>query len=224
MSSNIEEELVRETAVGAEGVTGRAEPAVGEPTDSQVEESVVVPADSAGQAALEPAAALEGEVLKWKDLALRSQAELENFRKRMAREKMDAIRYGNSALLESLMPVLDNFRFGLEAARRDGGATVVVEGMAMVYKQFNDLLEENGVQEVPAEGVRFDPNVHDAVREEPSSEVAEGHVIAVIRKGFRLHDRLLRPASVIVSSGPAAAEEGGGPQPGAAGETSSPTE
>lgn len=206
MSSKTEEELLEVEAQG-KGGTQAQEDGPGSPeTITLVEEG-----KSEGE---DPVSALRGEVERWKDLALRSQAELDNFRKRMAREKSDAIRYGNGALLESLLPVVDNFRFGLEAARRDAAQNVVVEGMAMVYKQLNELLEENGVKEISAEGLPFDPNLHEAVKEEASDTVGEGYVISVVRKGFRLHDRLLRPANVIVSRGPAAAAEASPEQPG----------
>lgn len=214
MSSRAEEDLVTGNAEGQEdsaaipqsggnGVEGSAE------AESSV---TLAEAEAAEPSPGDPVAVLEGEVAKWKDLALRSQAELDNFRKRMAREKADSIRFGNAALLETLLPVVDNFRFGLEAAKRDAGQSVVFEGMAMVYKQLHDVLEEFGVQEVPAEGLLFDPNLHDAVKEEDSDAVSEGHVLTVIRKGYRLHDRLLRPANVIVSRGPAQPDEAGSAQ------------
>lgn len=209
MSLKTEEELVAGNGAVEQGSasSGSAPDGVASPGE---EESPVTLVEGSESPAPEPLAAMTAEAAKWKDLALRSQAELDNFRKRMAREKADAIRYGNSALLESLLPVLDNFKFGLDAAKQSG-ASVVVDGMSMVFKQFNDLLGEFGVQEISAEGAAFDPNLHEAVKEEVSAEVPEGQVIAVVRRGFRLADRLLRPANVIVSRGP---EEP--PQPAAA--------
>lgn len=155
------------------------------------------------------------EAQKWRDVALRSQAELENFRKRMAREKQDAIKFGNSGLLESLLPVFDNFRFGLDAARQESEDSIVFQGMSMVMKQMDDFLNDQGVVEVPAEGKVFDPNLHEAVKQEFSDDAEEGAITAVIRRGFKLHDRLLRAAHVVVSKGPepdvspAAGEESG---------------
>jgi molecular chaperone GrpE len=199
MNSKAEEGLVT-TEVASEGKNGDSQPQEGSATSSENAESPL--AESSEPSAVDPLAALQSEVARWKDLALRSQAELDNFRKRMAREKADAIRFGNAALLESLLPVVDNFRFGLEAAKREAGPSVVVDGMSMVYKQLNDFLEQAGVQEVEAEGKPFDPNLHDAVQEASSQEVEAGHVLSVVRRGFRLYDRLLRPANVIVSRGP----------------------
>lgn len=205
MRSKMEEELEAGRVEGKEeGAEAAASGALGA---QEEEESPITLVESRESNGLNPVAMLEGEVSRWKDLALRSQAELDNFRKRMAREKSDAIRYGNAALLESLLPVLDNFSFGLEAARREAGLSVVFQGMSMVGKQLSDLLEEFGVQEVAAEGLPFDPNLHEAVQQRASQEVEEGHVISVIRKGYRLHDRLLRAANVIVSCGPAESSE-----------------
>jgi molecular chaperone GrpE len=145
---------------------------------------------------------LAAEVEKYKDAALRARADLDNYRKRVAREKEDAIRYANNSLLESLLPILDNFELGLEAAKNTPDATGIVQGLQMVRKQLEDFLREHGVESVNAEGNPFDPNLHDAVSHEPNSDVTEGTVIRQLRKGFKLKDRLIRPASVIVSKGP----------------------
>lgn len=211
--------------VKGEGENGGAQPQ-GDSTRSLGDAgSPVDLVENSEPSAIDPLAGLQNEVAKWKDLALRSQAELDNFRKRMAREKADAIRFGNAALLESLLPVVDNFRFGLDAARREAGPSVVVDGMSMVYKQLNDILEQAGVQEVEAEGKPFDPNFHEAVQEEASQEVEAGHVLSVVRRGFRLYDRLLRPANVIVSRGPAGvAESAAELQPGSEEPVASPNE
>ncbi|MEM6910496.1 MAG: nucleotide exchange factor GrpE [Verrucomicrobiota bacterium] len=151
---------------------------------------------------------VEEELMKWRDLALRNQAELENFRKRMAREKTEAVRYANSSLIESLLPVLDNFQMGLEAARSESADSLIFKGMEMVAKQMEDFLQDQGAQPVEvAPGTAFDPRRQEAMSTQASEEFAEGQVIQVIRRGFTLRgDRLLRAASVIVSSGPAEAE------------------
>lgn len=169
------------------------------------DENVVLPEEEIETAAepqepLDPIAAAEQEVLKWKDVALRSKAELENFRKRMARERADTARYSNADLLQALLPILDNFDFGLQAAKAEEGSSIYL-GMSMVLKQIQDFLADQGVEAIPAVGEPFDPNVHDAVAQEPSDEVPEGHVVAQVRAGYRLHDRLLRPAGVRVSTG-----------------------
>lgn len=143
----------------------------------------------------------QAEAAKLKDLALRARADLENFRKRSLREKEDAIRYANNGLLEKLLPVIDNFELGLDAARNATDAASVLQGMSMVQRQLQDFIRSQGLEEVPADGEAFDPNKHDAVSQEFSAEVPEGQVIRQVRKGYKLKDRLLRAASVIVSKG-----------------------
>ncbi len=137
---------------------------------------------------------------KYKDAAMRARADLENYRKRMVREKEDSIRYANNSLLERLLPVLDNYDFGLEAARSAGDA--VVQGLEMVRKQLHDFLADQGVKPIDAVGQLFDPNIHEAMAQEESTEVPEGHITRQVRRGYMLKDRLLlRPASVMVSKG-----------------------
>lgn len=143
----------------------------------------------------------QAEAAKLKDLALRARADLDNFRKRSLREKEDAIRYANNGLLEKLLPVIDNFELGLEAARNATDAASVLQGMSMVHRQLQDFIRSQGLEEVPAEGELFDPNKHDAVSQEFSADIAEGQVIRQVRKGYKLKERLLRAASVIVSKG-----------------------
>ena len=147
---------------------------------------------------------LQGDLQRFKDLALRSEADLQNFRKRAAREKEDAIKYANASFLERLIPVLDNFEMGLAAARAEKNSAIL-SGFEMVAKQFTDFLADSGVQSINAEGQKFDPNIHEAVAQEVSETVAEGIVLRQLRKGYKLKDRLVRPANVIVSKGAGAA-------------------
>lgn len=147
-------------------------------------------------------ASLQADLDRFRDLALRSQADFENYKKRAAREKEDAVKYANSSLLQRLVSILDNFELGLAAAKTESQDSPIYSGMVLVQKQLNDLLEENGLQAIEAEGKKFDPNLHEAIAHEPS-ESAEGTVIRQARRGYRFKDRLLRPARVVVSSGPA---------------------
>ena len=147
-------------------------------------------------------AGLQADLDRFRDLALRSQADFENYKKRAAREKEDAVKYANSSLLQRLVSILDNFELGLAAAKTEGTHSPIYSGMVLVQKQLNDLLEENGLQAIEAENKKFDPNLHEAIAHE-SSETPEGTVIRQARRGYRFKDRLLRPARVIVSSGPA---------------------
>jgi molecular chaperone GrpE len=144
---------------------------------------------------------LQGDIERFRDHALRTQADFDNFRKRAAREKDEATKYANASFLERLIPILDNFELGLNAARGSAADSPILAGMDMVAKQLNDFLTSSGVEPVNAEGQPFDPNVHEAVGQEESAVVPEGVVIRQLRKGFKLRDRLLRPATVMVSKG-----------------------
>jgi molecular chaperone GrpE len=176
------------------GDTNTPENELPEPTPTQ-EDAFDAPAG-------DPAADLQAEVEKWKDLALRSAAELDNFRKRSSREMQDARAYANADLLRGLLPILDTFEMGLEAARAESEQSIVFQGLKMVQGMFGNYLRDLGVEEVPAEGKTFDPNVHEAISTEPSETVPDHQIIRVQRRGYRLKDRLLRPAAVVVSSGP----------------------
>lgn len=156
--------------------------------------------------ALDPWEELEADVAKWKELSLRTAAEMENLRKRTTREREDAIRYANQRLLEELLPVIDNFEMGMQAASEDTTSMIYI-GMDMVRKQLDEFLSAQGVEEIPTDGL-FDPNLHDAVSQEDCDAGEEGRILRVTRRGFKLRDRLLRPASVIVSKLPTS-EEGG---------------
>lgn len=149
----------------------------------------------------DPMAGLQADLDRFRDLAMRSQADFDNYKKRCAREKEDAIKYANSSLLERLLPIVDNFELGLSAARGEGEQSPIYAGMSLVLKQITDFLAENGLQPIDSVGQQFDPNLHDALAHEPSDAVPENHVIRQTRRGYRFKDRLLRPSSVVVSSG-----------------------
>lgn len=155
---------------------------------------------------LDPWEQLEAEAAKWKELSLRTAAEMENLRKRTSREREEAIRYANQRLLEELLPVIDNFEMGMQAAAQDTSSMIYI-GMDMVRKQLSEFLTNQGITEISTEG-QFDPNLHDAVSQEPSDK-PEGEIIKTTRRGYKLRDRLLRPASVVVSAAvePEQAEE-----------------
>ena len=146
-------------------------------------------------------AQMQSDMARFKDLALRTQADFENFRKRAAREKEDASKYANASFLEKLLPILDNFELGLNAARNDAKNSPILAGMDMVAKQLQDFLTGVGVETLKVEGEKFDPNLHEAVAQEASVDVPEGMIVRQLRKGFKLRDRLLRPATVTVSKG-----------------------
>ncbi len=139
----------------------------------------------------------EAEALKWKEAAIRTAADLDNYRKRMARERSEDLRFARAGLIEELLPVFDNFSMGLQMAEQEQDS-MIYKGMEMVKGQLDDFLAAQGLVEVPAEGV-FDPNLHEAVAEEEKDGAEPGEILFVNRKGYRIHDRLLRAAVVVVA-------------------------
>jgi len=137
---------------------------------------------------------------------LRTTADFENFKKRATREKQDAIKYANESLLQKLIPVLDNFDSALAAAQSANteAAQSLTTGITMIHQQLKGALADAGLEEIDATGKPFDPNLHEAVSQKETSEAPDGHVIQQLRKGYKLRDRLLRPATVIVAQKPAA--------------------
>jgi len=187
-----------------ESAVGDAVSVSGKPTASPTEEkkrSAAANADpDSGDDAI---ATLQADLDRFRDLAMRSQADFENYKKRSGREKEDAIKYANKNLLEKLVSIVDNFELGLEAARGQSEESPIFSGMNLVLKQLQDLLSENGVQPIDAVGQKFDPHLHEAIAHEPSDEYPEETVTRQTRRGYKIKDRLLRPSTVVVSSGPA---------------------
>jgi molecular chaperone GrpE len=151
-------------------------------------------------------ASLQADLDRFRDLAARSQADFENYKKRCAREKEEGIKYANTSLLEKLVPIVDNFELGLEAARGEGEKSPIYSGMSLVLKQLKDFLVDHGLQPIEAVGQKFDPNLHEAIAHE-ASRAPEGTVTRQTRRGYRFKDRLLRPSSVAVSRGPRKSDE-----------------
>ena len=142
------------------------------------------------------------------DRLLRTAADFENFKKRAARERIEAAQSANVALLQKLLPVLDHFEMAQTAAQTaevpQGGMASLQAGIAMIQQQLKGILAETGMEEIDAEGKPFDPMLHEAVSQLETDDVPEGRVVRQIRKGYKLRDRLLRPAAVIVAKKPSA--------------------
>src|SRR5438067_7136347 len=160
----------------------------------------VSPTETEGE---DEVASMQSYLDRFRDLAMRTQADFENYKKRCAREKDESIKYANKSLLEKLVSIVDHFELGLEAARGESEKSPIYSGMSLVLKQLQDFLAENGLHPIEAVGHKFDPNLHEAIAHQPSAEVPEEHVISQTRRGYRFKDGLLRPSTVVVSSGPA---------------------
>ena len=144
---------------------------------------------------------------KTHDHYLRAMADLENFRRRAVREKDELRQFATGKVLEDLLPVLDNLSLGLTAAKApNADLKKLIDGIDMVLVQLKNALSNHGLKEVNPVGQKFDPHQHESISSLPSAEVPEGSVSQVVRIGYSLNGRLLRPASVVLSSGPAKTE------------------
>ena len=145
---------------------------------------------------------------RW-DRVLRLSAEFDNFKKRVARERQEAIRYANESLLERLIPVMDTFEMAMTAVRSaDAGSIDSLKmGIEMISNQLKTVLSEEGLEEINAADQAFDPAIHEAVSKEARGDVEEGQVLSQTRKGYKLKDRLIRPSSVVVSVAPDSTQE-----------------
>jgi molecular chaperone GrpE len=145
-----------------------------------------------------------------RDQQLRAIAELDNVRKRAEREVGTASKYGAERVLGELLAVTDSLELGLKAASApDAAAKAIAEGLSLTHKQLQSFLEKHGVKVVDPAGQPFNPELHEAVAAVESSEVPPNHVLTVMQKGYRLHERLLRPAMVTVARAPAGGESSG---------------
>ena len=176
-----------EAEVAPEAIPEEPAPAAEEP----------VPEEAADTAA-EPVPSPE-EILN--DRLLRLQADFDNYRKRIDRERKDWAVYANEKLLKDLLPALDNFELGLANGVKANAPDALIEGLRLVQRQLEGALEKSGVTPIDAEGQPFDPNLHEAITHMPSADVPEGTVLAQTRRGYRMGDKLLRAAQVVVSSG-----------------------
>lgn len=154
-------------------------------------------------------AQLQSQVQEERERALRAIADLENFRKRLVRDKEEIRRKATADVIEDLLPALDNFQIGLQHAQKAQTGADVAKGFEFIVSQVNQILTGHGLAMLsPAVGDAFDHHVHEAVGHEPSDTTPDHHVLRLMRTGYSLNDRLLRPASVVVSSG--AAQDGTG--------------
>jgi molecular chaperone GrpE len=136
------------------------------------------------------------------DRFLRERAELENFKKRVQRERAEAQRFAAEQLVRDLLPIIDNLERAVEHAESGGNGQPLVEGVRLVLKSALDVLERHGVTRIEAAGARFDPELHEAIARIPDAEREPNQVVQQFQAGYRLHDRLLRPAQVSVSGAP----------------------
>ena len=169
--------------------------------DAQAE----APADAAEQpaepAAEDPTAALKAALADANDRNLRLMAEFDNFRRRSAKEQLELIETANGKLLEKLSEVQDNFERAFASENKAKDLEAFEKGMQMIYNQFAKILTDAGLEQIDPTGAEFDPNCHEALMQQPSETIPEGHVVTVFQKGYKLKNKILKTAKVIVSSG-----------------------
>lgn len=149
----------------------------------------------------EAGTAKDEELKALNDKYLRLAAEFDNYKRLAQRDQRDQIRFGNEQLLKELLPVVDNLERAIKAAKTSASCDGVVKGVDLTLKQLQSVLGKFGVESIPTMGRPFDPSGHQAVASVPSAQVPEKHVVEEFQRGYRLHDRILRPAMVTVSSG-----------------------
>jgi len=162
--------------------------------DPQASVEEVAPEAAAG-------AAPQEQLREAHDRLLRTQAELDNFRKRSRREYEEAQKYREMDLLRDLLPVLDNVLRAIEAADKKADVDSLRAGFRMTAQQIEKLLEAHGCATIATDGHPFDPTVHDAILQQPVAGTPPGTIVATASRGYRLHDRVVRPAQVIVAKG-----------------------
>lgn len=145
---------------------------------------------------------VDAELAEQKDRVLRLQAEIQNLRSRQARELTDARQYAGIDLIRELLPVVDNIDRAIEAAGDSPEVESLLEGFKLVRQQLMTALSQHHCKEIPAAGEIFNPDLHQAILQQPSADVPAGEIMMVTQAGYQLHDRVVRAAQVIVSAGP----------------------
>ena len=168
--------------------------------DAAAEPAAEAPAEAAQEA---PSAeeVLKQQLAEANDRNLRLMAEFDNFRRRTAKEQLELIETANGKLLEKLSEVQDNFERAFASENKAQDLEAFEKGMQMIYNQFAKILTDAGLEQIDPTGAEFDPNCHEALMQQPSETIPEGHVVTVFQKGYKLKNKILKTAKVIVSSG-----------------------
>jgi molecular chaperone GrpE len=183
----------------ADQAAGEAQeqPAADQPADADAEQ----PAEQAPESTESAEDVLKAELAAANDRNLRLMAEFDNYRRRTAKEQLELIETANGKLLEKLSEVQDNFERAFASENKAQDLEAFEKGMQMIYNQFAKILTDAGLEQIDPTGAEFDPNMHEALMQQPSETVPEGHVVTVFQKGYKLKNKILKTAKVIVSSG-----------------------
>jgi molecular chaperone GrpE len=171
-----------------------------ESTDNQVAEDLEnLPVEEQVAALRRGLEEARKEVEQQRDLAQRAQAELANFRRRTDEERISLQQYSNSRLLIKLLPVVDELALAVNHADESGPSDSWLEGVKLIQRKVTNLLESEGISKIAAVGVQFDPVEHEAVGTQETTKHPPGYIVEVVRNGYRLHDRMIQPAQVVVA-------------------------
>ena len=192
-----------EEAMKMEAEANKADAQAEAPADAAAEQSADAAAEKpAEQESTESAEdVLKAELAAANDRNLRLMAEFDNFRRRSAKEQLELIETANGKLLEKLSEVQDNFERAFATENKAKDLEAFEKGMQMIYNQFAKILTDAGLEQIDPTGAEFDPNCHEALMQQPSETIPEGHVVTVFQKGYKLKNKILKTAKVIVSSG-----------------------
>lgn len=185
-----DEELVEETEDESKEESVQEEQ---EPIDEEIED------EEEAVVSMEDYQKLLKELEETKERLLRVQAEYDNFRKRTQREKEAAFKYRAQEVIEELLPVMDNFERALQVEAKDEAAKNIIQGVDMIYRQLQTVLENQGVKEIKTDGEIFDPNLHQAIAQVNEEGFESGQITETLQKGYELKDRVIRPAMVKVN-------------------------
>lgn len=185
-----DEELVEETEDESKEESVQEEQ---EPIDEEIED------EEEAVVSMEDYQKLLKELEETKERLLRVQAEYDNFRKRTQREKEAALKYRAQEVIEELLPVMDNFERALQVEAKDEAAKNIIQGVDMIYRQLQTVLENQGVKEIKTDGEIFDPNLHQAIAQVNEEGFESGQITETLQKGYELKDRVIRPAMVKVN-------------------------
>ena len=196
----MEAEANKADAAGADAQADAADAAAEQPADAATADAAAEqPAEQESTESAEDV--LKAELAAANDRNLRLMAEFDNFRRRSAKEQLELIETANGKLLEKLSEVQDNFERAFASENKAKDLDAFEKGMQMIYNQFAKILTDAGLEQIDPTGAEFDPNCHEALMQQPSETIPEGHVVTVFQKGYKLKNKILKTAKVIVSSG-----------------------
>ena len=190
-----------EDAMKMEAEANKADEAQAEAAADKPAEAAEQAADQAPESTESAEDVLKAELAAANDRNLRLMAEFDNFRRRSAKEQLELIETANGKLLEKLSEVQDNFERAFASENKAKDLEAFEKGMQMIYNQFAKILTDAGLEQIDPTAAEFDPNCHEALMQQPSETVPEGHVVTVFQKGYKLKNKILKTAKVIVSSG-----------------------